>query len=356
MQRLRLYDMRLSRLPDAIGLCSSDVPGLARYVNSAQNRLLLCREAGEEGWWGGWAEMAFTVTQNNPFITAPRQVARIAAVNIYNKPIQINNQWYEYLRFGNGRMPKTFCNCPGVTEVFSRNNAVTMVDLAPAPQFIQIVITDPADQGRRILIQGSDSNNVPVYSQDGFSEVSGVFVNMASPSSMATYPAGTSPIPWNSISGIQKDITAGYVQIFQVDPNTGASSLLLTMEPTEQTASYRRYYLSQLFLNGCCTLATPTTPITVLALAKLELIPVFTDTDYLLFQNQEAIIEECCAVRYSEMDTTTSKQMEAIKHKSAIGYLNGELNHYLGKDSPAVNFAPFGTARLNHRNRIGSLI
>jgi len=89
-------------------------------------------------------------------------------------------------------------------------------------------------------------------------------------------------------------------------------------------------------------------------MAKLALIPVEVDTDYLVIQNIAALKEECQSVRFGEMDDKSSAGQAALRHNKAINLLNGELVHHLGKEQPAVNFAPFGTARLSHQ-RIGSL-
>lgn len=354
-QRLRLYDVRVSRLPSTIGLCQSDTANIARYVNSAQSRLLLARESGEEGWWGTWAEMVFNVSRSSPYLTLPREVARIEAVNVCDQPVAVQNQFYEYLQFGNGRLPKSYRGDDTCfRQVYTRNNVPTFVDLdsTSGPQNVYIYATDPADMDglHRVLIQGLDNNGNTIYSQDNLIQVTGVFNVLKSPFVAV-------PLQMTSITGVQKDVTAGPVQIFQVDPTTGAQTLLLTMQPTETTAWYRRYYFHALPCGCCPSTASNTTCPTaqVKALAKLELIPVKADTDYLLFQNLEAIIEECGAVRYSEMDTVTAKQLEGQKHANAIRLLNGELNHYLGDQSPAINFAPFGSARLNKR-MIGSMI
>jgi len=93
----------------------------------------------------------------------------------------------------------------------------------------------------------------------------------------------------------------------------------------------------------------------VTGIVKLDLVPVMVDTDYLLINNLEAIIEECQSIRYSQMDTPAAKQMAAERHIQAIRLLNGEIAHYLGLDMPAVNVAPFGSARLERRN-IGTMI
>ena len=178
----------------------------------------------------------------------------------------------------------------------------------------------------------------------------GVFVTLAS-------PFVDVPVQATRVTGIQKDVTAGEVQIFQVDPTTGDEVLLSTMDSGEETGWYRRYYLDQLPC-GCCN--APSTSATcptvqIMAIAKLEPVKILVDTDYLLLQNEEAIIEECASIRYSEMDTSQAKVMAQERHIQAVRFLNGELGHYLGKDTPAVNFAPFGTARLE-RKQIGTLV
>src|SRR6476646_8136174 len=104
MQRLRLYDMRMTDLPEAVGLCVGDINGLARVCNRAERQLLNCKEAGNEGWWGTWAEIEFTASRAQPTVIMPREVARLDSIDVCGRTVQTNNQLYEYLQFGNGRM------------------------------------------------------------------------------------------------------------------------------------------------------------------------------------------------------------------------------------------------------------
>lgn len=350
MPRLRLYDLRLSRLPGLIGLCQANVPEIADAVNSAQRRLLFCNEAGDEGWYGTWAEILFYVSQTTPTITLPREVARLESVNVCNLPASVNNQFYEYLQFGNGRMPKCRSQCGAPLSGYTRNNAVTFTDLTNGPQYLTAYISNDQDIGRRIFFGGRDNNDNTVYTQDNSNRVSGEFLTLETPF------ASTDTL-WNTITGIQKDITAGPVSIYQTDPTTGAEILLLTMEPGETTASYRRYYFNPL-PRSCCSSATSTTAIQsipVTAIAKLEMIPVKVDTDYLLIQDMEAIINECQSLRMSQMDTETAQKMSLKFHQDAVRSLNGQLTHYLGSQQAAINIAPFGSARLE-RQMIGRLM
>lgn len=335
--RLRLYDVRLSDLPQAVGLCSSDVAGVANYVNSAQRRLLYCKEASEESWWSTWAEVAFNVYQSSPYITTPRGIARLEFLDICRQPVQINNQFYEYLQFGSGRLPRTCGNRGCLRAAYTRNNAVTFVEM-PEGSYIRIYPTVSEDAGSRVLLQGTNSVGDVIYSNDGTNRVSGEFVTIES-------PFVTSSNQFNTLTGIQKDITDGDIQIFAVDGTTGDETLLVTMEPSEQTASYRRYYLDNLPLN-CCN-DTTTETVAVSAIAKLEFIPVQVDTDYCLIQNLEALIEEAQSIRYSRIDSVSAKSMAQEKHIQAVRLLIGELGHYEGIDDPAVVFSPLGSARLD---------
>lgn len=343
-------------MPSLVGLCQDNVPAIANFCNSAQRRLLYAKEAGNEGWYGTWSEIVFNVSQDAPYITLPREIARLQATNVCNVPVQVQNQFFEYLTFGDGRMPKSnaWMGCVGnVTNVLSRNNAVTFLEMTNAPQYISVYVTNAldADNIKRVLIQGLDANSNPIYSEDVEGRtIIGEFMTLGIPSVL-------SPMTFTSLTGIQKDITLGQLRFYQHDPTTGAERLILTMEPGETTAQYRRYYLDQLPWSCCNSDSQATTPqqIQVTALAKMDLIPVVSPTDWLLFQNLEAIIEECQSVRYSEMDSLSAKQMAAERHKQAIGLLNGEQAHFLGLDQAAVRFSPFGSARLD-RLKIGRLI
>lgn len=347
--RIRLIDFRNSNAAQNIGLCYGDSVRIGREVTEAQRRLLMCKEAGDEGWYGTWAEIAFQLSKTAPYYTAPLNIARLEKVDVCNRPTPLYNQFTEYLRFGNGRMPKLFPFCHWrYTAAYSRNSVPTFVDLSPAPQLIAAQASDITDieSNARVFIQGLDNNGVAVYSQDSGVRVGGIFMTLQSPFAI-------SPMQFNQITGIQKDVTNGPVQFFQLDPTSGEQVLLLTMDANETTANYRRYYFDNLPLS-CCPQPVPGSgglpaPVTITALAKMEPLPLVVDTDYFTLMGEgviEAISDECQSVRYSRMDSTSAKEMAAERHKSAVQILQGILYHYLGKNDPAVQFRPFGSASL----------
>lgn len=80
----------------------------------------------------------------------------------------------------------------------------------------------------------------------------------------------------------------------------------------------------------------------VTALAKLDLVPVQSATDYTLIQSKEALILAAQAVRMSRMDDSDSKSQAKIYHDQAINILKGQVIHREGKNQVSTNFAPFG--------------
>lgn len=348
MNRTRLIDFRLSRGPQSIGVCQSDIAGCAQNCNAAIQRLLLAREGGDTGWWGTWARMVFNVDKDEPHITLPRDVARIINMDICREPVFVQNEFYEFLEYGVGlQNPDIPANCRNrctPLETFDRGIYPTFTDIDEGSK-LRVYSTDNRDIGKRVLVQGLDTNNNPLISLDGGDDVLGVYVVLSSPASFVDSPS------LNKVTGIQKDVTAGPVRFYEVVG--GTETLVLTMEPSEQVAGYRRYFLSGLPKN-CCDSNGDTETVQVTALAKLEFVPVRVDTDYLLIGNIEALIAECESIRYSSMDDVRAKQMSQERHTQAIRLLQGELVHQLGKERPAISFSPFGSAKLN-RQRIGSL-
>ncbi len=343
--RLRLYDLRTGEMPESCGMCASDIVSVANRVNRAQTRLIQAKEAGDEGWVGSFAEVTFFVSRGQPYITCPREISRIEMLDVDRRPVPLRNPFFEYLQFGNGRMPKChpwsrWCN---VQEAYTRNNVVTFVDPSPAlnPFLIKMVCLNPVDTGGvlRALIQGNDSVGNVIYSMDGTNNVTGQFVPFASPFVFT-------PQTYSTITGIQKDVTAGQVQFFQSDPaGVLPDLLLLTMDPGETVAGYRRYFIDPLpckFIPG----TTTPQPVEVKAIVKLAMIPVVVDTDYLIIQSAEAIINECQAIRYDGIDSANASSKYEEKHREAIRLLIGEITDVYGKNTASIQFSPFGSARL----------
>ncbi len=351
MQLLRMKDVRTSRIPQVIGHCAADNGELPEIVNEAQQRLVAA--GGETGWWGSWARVVFNVDScSDPFITLPRSLTRIINMDICRRPVRIQNEFYEFLEAGIGLQPGNNCSGDGLRdcnlmETYDRGQFPTFSDLVPGNKRLRFYITDQADISRRVLVQGRDSNNQVIRSLDGTVQVQGQFLTL-------TTPFVQLPFDISFISGLQKDTTIGTVQVYEYDTTTGQQRLISLMEPSEEVAGYRRYFINGAPKNCCDPAAVPPTTVQVTGMCKLAFIPVVADTDYLIIQSIPALKEECQSVRFGEMDDSLSAQQAKFRHERAINLLNGQLRHELGKERPAINFAPFGTAHLGY-HLIGSL-
>lgn len=361
MRRPTLADIRNSSLGQSVGLCSGNLSAVASAVNEAQERLLMDPMQPDEGWWGGWVKMVFTVATpvacgRYGYITAPQDIARIIVMDICQTPVRIRNGFYEYLEFGIGLQPNQVGPCctntlPGLTfaqaacgqisAAYERDNVATLLDLNAGPQIIRIYPSNPADVGKRLVIQGADQNGKTVYAVDPTTQKSvlGETVYLDS-------PFVDTVNQFTKITGILKDQTLDPVTIFQVVAATGTESALSSMEPQENTAAYRRYLVNGLPYQ-CCN--QPFGQVQVTAQCKLDFVPVQSDRDYLIIPNVPALIEEVQAIRYSHQDSEASAKLETKHHLKALALLNGQLDAYLGKVNTAINVPIFGSDRLRQQ-------
>lgn len=336
--------------PHQVGLCQNDVAEACRVLYGAQQRLIYAKETGDSGWTGAWAEVLFNVNVADPFITLPRGISRIEWAVGCDRPLSQQNQFYEYLTFGVGRTPEpsetngsccashpgTFCNGSRIQD----KGWVATQSPVQAGSLLRFYITDVSDVTKRALVSGTDTNNLTISGTDSGVLVQGEFVAFAS-------PLATTISTWNTITGLQKDVTTGFIAVYAVD-SAGDETLVAMLEPTERVASYRRYYLTNLPASCCASDGTGTLP--VRALVKLDLLPLQADTDYLIIQNIAALDAEIQAGRLAAADGMANKAEARERHNAAIGLLQGELVHAFGKDQLAVDWAPFGTARLSRLN------
>ncbi len=308
-------------------------------VNESQERLISDPLAPDEGFLGSWAKMAFTVSRTSPTIVAPAEVARIIVTDVCKVPVRIRNQFYEFLTFGPGLHPRGCgTNCCKTLTTYEREIVTTFAPLLSTPQIIRAYADDPVDVGRAVLVQGRDKNAQTVRFLDPLANASGLGERI-----LLSQPFTDTTNQFSEITGVQKEKTFGAVQLFQVDPTTGVEAPLMVMAPGETTAQYRSYYLSCLPQN-CCN--TPGGAIQVMALCRLNFIPVQCDSDYLCIQNVAALIDECMSVRYGRIDTPGSQQLSAAKHASALRLLFGQLDAVFGKENVAIQRHLFGSARL----------
>ena len=336
----------------ALGVCVNDIPSLAGLVNIATEELISDPLAPEEGWWGGWAKYVFNVSPGNPFITAPRGVARVIVLDVNTCPVKLQNGFFEFLDYGEGLQPKP-CKqnvCNSFTQAYDRDTVPILGTLNPTPQTVRVFPTDPRDVGKTVIIQGTDQNGNTITSTDPITNqtILGEIITLNLPFSDSVNQFLAAPnLP--GISGVQKDVTFGSVTFFQVDPVTGNTSNLSAMEPGETVGQYRRYFIGNL---PCFPQCTQTGTNQVTAMCKLDYIPIASDPDYLGIPCVPALIAQVTSIRFRNMDTLKAQEMADKRHNDAIKLLFGQLNNYLGNERPAISVSLFGPRRMLHNQPI----
>lgn len=319
--RATLKTVKQSRIPELVGICADDTYRLAALVNEAQQRLIY---AGKEaGWWEGWVKTRFSVTAAAPYITLPREFARIINMSVCEQPIYIHNEFYEVLPGGPGPMPDTACcsDWCGSVAGYERGVWPTRVDLTPTNQRLRVYATDDRDLGNKMLFVGLDQNGNTIYDMDGLNTSTGFYITLMNPFMDSGFDV-------SKITSVVKPVTYGDVLVYQVDQTTGDEVLLSRYLASETNPAYRRYYISPL--------CTSCTSYTVNALAKVEFIPAMRDTDPLIIGNIPALTEMCQALRGYSQEVTAAREMAKESEKRAIKLLKQELDHYMGVEHPAV--------------------
>lgn len=343
--RTKLSDISNTRIPEIVGVCADDFPRLSSYLNEAQQRLI--NAAGENGFWGSWHKVVFNVTRTNPYITLPPQYARMISMDVCRRPVPIQNEHYEFLEFGIGLQVPCTSESPflgyqcGTMQGYDRNVVNTAYDLTATNQYLRTYITDVRDIGAKFLISGAlDANGVGIYTNDVNLQVDGFYL-------LGDQPFTTSTSIVTSFQAFSKPVTYGDVLLYQVDATTGEEMFLSRYTPQETNPTYRRYFIKTLPC-GCCV--SPTNPgyVQVTTLLKVEYTPAINPSDFLIIGNVPALKAECESIRYSEIDNEASQVFSVKKHQDAIALLNAEITHYVGKSRPAINVAPYGSARLEN--------
>jgi len=320
--RATLANIKTSRIPEIIGVCVDDTARLAAYVNDAQERMIYA--GGEAGWWSGWVRVLWAVTPAAPYITLPREFARIINLAVNQQPIYTRNEFYEVLPGGIGPIPspnlKDWC---GNVQGYERGVFPSSVDIATTNQKVRLYYTDVRDIGVRVLIDGLDQNSHAIYSNDGTHDLNGFYLTLAA-------PFVTSADIESVITRVVKPVTYGDVLLMQVDATTGVEVLLSRYKASETNPAYRRYYLSP--LPSCCY----NNLFNITSVCKIEYIPALRDSDQLIIGNIPALTEMIQSLRYRAQDTVASHAMAESHEKKALRLLRQELDHYTGLETPAV--------------------
>lgn len=332
-------------IPNAIGCCNTDYATLAAYLNEGMQSLI--NASGETGWSFGWRRVAFDVEVDDPYIICPREIIRLVNADVRTQPINIRNEWYEFLDGGPGlqRVSDT-CQCTDVCKcgqvgIYDRG-FFPPIEI-PVNQLIRVYLTNVADVGRTILFsQAKDENGVRIYSTQNGAPVDGFVLTLQNSFT-------TSAFEVTEFNAIYKDATFGEVVVKRVDADSGVEVTICRIQPDETTPAYRKYFIPHL-PRPC----DDETTVQINALAKLDFIPLARETDFLPISNLAALRFICESIRFSKMDSPQFQSEAIRKRKLAVRELQNEQRHVHGSQTPSFTNPIAGLEGLRYQS-IGTL-
>jgi general stress protein 26 len=380
--KFTLGALKAGRTPSVLGTCPEDTR-IVQWANSAQERLLNCGR-----WWGTVVRAKFCVSDG--CLVWPREVATIERINLCGTPISSNNLWYEFTQYVNPYCedccwrtdPRLvdLSNTPTVNEIDAGKKVVALathaddvgkyiivqgtdennawvrtadgteeidgekIALALTPTVNEIdagkkvvaLATHADDVGKYIIVQGTDENNAWVRTADGTDVIDGEKI------ALALTPGTVSTTTFNTITGIDKDVTDYDVLLYQYDSTTATTEQLLgRYQPNEEYPDYRRSAVRNI-ANGCCTQEDCDNPVyTIEAICSLQHVPVSGDGDWFIIQNQSALQLAMQAEKLEEDDKDTEAE---FKFKKAIRELQRQSEKYTPSTNARIITTGFGTA------------
>lgn len=335
MTRLTLSAAK-SKLARVIGCCE-DSPKVAEYANEAQQRLL--NRAVDPV--GVWQRMTVCVGSSN-CLTWPRQVMTIKAYWLCDRPGKFVSEFYETVGYASGGVGKA-TNCSSWDTLIDQGTVCSfdnVVSSSTATRKIQVVCSDPSDNGKTIILRYVDGNGNRVYTSIG-----GV-VQEGEQLVMSTTGTLTASTVWTGgLYNVVKAVCNYPVRLYEYDPvNAVQTKLLAVYEPSETLPIYRSTKLPGLKdRNGCCSSSSDddcTANKRVTIVARLQHIPVVVDNDPFVIGNLPALADMVQAILYREKHMLN----EALASEAnASRELDGEIAAYLGDGMQMSFHTPDGS-------------
>jgi ribulose bisphosphate carboxylase small subunit len=305
----------LARVAD--GGISPANPALLDRVNAAIPRLM------DMGMWKGTVATIGLCSQDH-CISLPRELDTVLGLNVNGSPWRIQNEWYEYITSGYGKVPPNNAN---TSAGYGNNqsllyNGELFIDKGITPTIYDVcgncpirVYNDVAETaGTQVLIQGIDQYGNEVRSLVNGTWISGEYVTLAS-------PYATTVNVFQTVNAIIKPTTNGYIRVYAYNTTGLYQIILAVLHPDETSSQYRRYYIPTLPIN------TQTGYADISMICKKRFFPI---TDY----NQDLIVQSVGAIKcmlqtinYEERNDWDS----AAKSRAyAQTLLDNELQEYKG--------------------------
>lgn len=213
------------------GFC--DEVKLMKWLSDAVT--LSANKADLEGWKG---YLDICTEQSGLYLTLPREVGTVLAVNFGGRPTLGLNELFNFHLNGPG---DCHGKCQWVWQDLGGSHP-TYRDIV-VPSKVVAFVQKSVDAGKKLIVYGYDVNGLPLTTVTSAGVTKGYQVP-----TIYGYALPDSEAPTIArITGVQKDPTIGTIRLNTLDDSSTIGSLLAVYEPDETIPEYRRIRLGR-----CC--------------------------------------------------------------------------------------------------------
>jgi hypothetical protein len=276
-----------------------------RLVNEATE--LLMRRGDFEG-----TVVPIYTCVHNGCVVWPRYVGRIRQLNHCNRHIPIGNMWWDFLPYErrHGWHSNEWWGWLGNrSSVVNQGHSPLFQDILGEGRTVRAYNESPLDNNKGVWIFGEDNNGQRLMTKGIGPWKDGLQLVFKAGSAYAE-----TPINVRRIERVIKDETNGAVRLYAWNSSASVLEELAYYEPSETHPNYVR---SRITLPSLSCDAKG-----IIALVKLQFIPVKADTDLVLIDNLLALKYAIQSVRAQEAENTAKATEMLIL---AVDELNKEL-------------------------------
>ena len=293
---LTLDQCRKSSVSDVANV-GVNTPAFSDIINEVTQRLM------QRGDWVGTLTPIVLCTYAG-CVVWPRYVGNIRAINVCGKLVPVHNQWFDFLE---SKRNGAWLGLRGARcNMIQQPRVCTFSDIWGEGRTIRLYHQAAADIGKTVQIFGVDNNGQPLQtsSANGTVIVDGITLTMQ-------LPYAETPTFVRRIDRVIKDETLMGVSLFAWNAAQSQLEPVATYDASETDPSYAKSNLHlPCGLNGGNMTTKP-----VVALVKLEFIPVKAGTDIVLINNVGALKLGTMALKYEnsgEIDTAEKYWNRAV--------------------------------------------
>lgn len=313
-------------LRDISGVCP-DSSEFASLINSCVRNLM--RRGDFEG-----TLVPLHVCVRNGCLVFPRYVGHVRKLNLCSRELPVENIWYDFINRKDWNCGLWRSHCHGESGLMANGQSPAYSDVYGDGRLIRAYIQAPEDVGKTIRIFGVDNGNQPLRTHNSNGTWSdGWSITLAD-------PYGTTADYVRRIDRVVKDVTQGQVLLYAYNVAGAVLEDLARYDPGETSPSYVRYKLQtgHCGSGGCLR--------SVVALVKLQFIPVKFDTDLVLIGNIDALADMMQSAKLKKAGDLE----QATKFRvSAVRELNAELEDASPDDQFAAVNNVFGGRTFRNR-------